>query len=154
MLSTANFRPGNRYPEIAEQVRALCVTYDLPYTTGPLLRQYPLTVRTICKLALPDRLLFATSDDAPEAASEDRFRNVAKRSPLSQTDRPSRRLRALQWSSLSRLFDRVMYCGSSGFGVHGDRFSGFLAKPQLSQQAPMRGERQRDRVAPWRNPAE
>jgi fatty acid desaturase len=75
--------PSNRYPEIAEQVRALCVTYDLPYTTGPLLRQYLLTVRTICKLALPDRLLFATSDDAPETASENRFRNIAKRSHLS-----------------------------------------------------------------------
>ena len=107
MLGTANFRagtvmafmsgnlcyqiehhlfpdlPSNRYPEIAERVRALCVTYDLPYTTGTLLRQYLLTVRTICKLALPDRFLFATCDDAPETASEDRFRNVAKRSPLS-----------------------------------------------------------------------
>jgi NADPH-dependent stearoyl-CoA 9-desaturase len=75
--------PHNRYPEIAERVRALCVTYDLPYTTGPLLRQYLLTVRTICKLALPDRFLVATSDDAPETASENRFRNVAKRSHFS-----------------------------------------------------------------------
>jgi fatty acid desaturase len=75
--------PHNRYPEIAERVRALCVTYDLPYTTGPLLRQYLLTVRTICKLALPDRFLVATSDDAPETASEDRFRNVANRSHIS-----------------------------------------------------------------------
>jgi NADPH-dependent stearoyl-CoA 9-desaturase len=104
MLGTANFRagavlafmsgnlcyqiehhlypdlPSNRYPEIAERVRALCVTYDLPYTTGPLLRQFLLTVRTICKLALPDRFLFATSDDAPETASENRFRNAAERS--------------------------------------------------------------------------
>jgi NADPH-dependent stearoyl-CoA 9-desaturase len=103
MLGTANFRAGkvlrfmtgnlcyqiehhlfpdlphNRYPEIAERVRALCVTYDLPYTTGPLLRQYLLTVRTICKLALPDSFLSATCDDAPETASENRFRNVAKR---------------------------------------------------------------------------
>jgi NADPH-dependent stearoyl-CoA 9-desaturase len=70
--------PHNRYPEIAERVHALCVTYDLPYTTGPLLRQYLLTVRTICKLALPDRFLSATCDDAPETASEGRFRNVAK----------------------------------------------------------------------------
>jgi fatty acid desaturase len=72
--------PHNRYPEIAERVRALCVTYDLPYTTGPLHRQFLLTVRTICKLALPNRFLRATSDDAPETASEHRFRNVAKRS--------------------------------------------------------------------------
>ncbi|HEY0228316.1 MAG TPA: acyl-CoA desaturase [Mycobacterium sp.] len=104
MLGTANFRagtvmgfmsgnlcyqiehhmfpdlPSNRYPEIAERVRALCVTYDLPYTTGPLHRQFLLTVRTICKLALPDRFLIATSDDAPETASEHRFGNSAKRS--------------------------------------------------------------------------
>jgi NADPH-dependent stearoyl-CoA 9-desaturase len=107
MLGTANFRAGkvlgfmtgnlcyqiehhlfpdlphNRYPEIAERVRALCTTYDLPYTTGPLLRQYLLTVRTICKLALPDHFLVATSDDAPETASENRFRNIAKRSHTS-----------------------------------------------------------------------
>ena len=104
MLGTANFRagtvmafmsgnlcyqiehhmfpdlPSNRYPEIAERVRALCAAYDLPYTTGPLHRQYLLTVRTICKLALPDRFLTATSDDAPETASEHRFRNKPQRS--------------------------------------------------------------------------
>lgn len=107
MLGTANFRagtvlafmsgnlcyqiehhlypdlPSNRYPEIAERVRALCVSYDLPYTTGSLLRQYLLTMRTICKLALPDRFLSATCDDAPETASEHRFRNAAKRSHAS-----------------------------------------------------------------------
>ncbi len=66
--------PHNRYPEIAERVRALCAAYELPYTTGPMLRQYLLTVRTICKLALPDRWLSATCDDAPETASEKRFR--------------------------------------------------------------------------------
>jgi NADPH-dependent stearoyl-CoA 9-desaturase len=77
--------PHNRYPEIAERVRALCATYDLPYTTGPLLRQYLLTVRTICKLALPDRCLTATCDDAPETASENRFRG-ADRQPNLQPD--------------------------------------------------------------------
>ncbi|MGW2665128.1 fatty acid desaturase family protein [Nocardia tengchongensis] len=65
--------PSNRYPEIAERVRALCDKYDLPYTTGPLLRQYLLTLRTINKLAMPDAMLTATSDDAPETASEVRF---------------------------------------------------------------------------------
>jgi NADPH-dependent stearoyl-CoA 9-desaturase len=76
--------PSNRYPEIAARVRALCVTYDLPYTTGSLLRQYLLTVRTICKLALPDRFLSATSHDAPETASEHRFRCATELSPLSR----------------------------------------------------------------------
>ncbi|MBH0777795.1 fatty acid desaturase family protein [Nocardia bovistercoris] len=65
--------PSNRYPEIAVRVRELCRKYDLPYTTGPLLRQYLLTMRTIHKLALPDRFLTATSDDAPETASEHKF---------------------------------------------------------------------------------
>jgi fatty acid desaturase len=62
--------PSNRYPEIAQKVRALCVKYDLPYTTGPLHRQYLQTLRTICKLALPDRFLSATSEDSSETASE------------------------------------------------------------------------------------
>jgi NADPH-dependent stearoyl-CoA 9-desaturase len=75
--------PSNRLPEIAERVRALCVKYDLPYTTGSFLRQYLLTVRTICKLALPVRFMTATSDDAPETASENRFRNGNQRPELS-----------------------------------------------------------------------
>jgi fatty acid desaturase len=65
--------PSNRYREIAQRVRAVCASYDLPYTTGPLLRQYLLTFRTISKLSLPDRFLTATSDDAPETASEHKF---------------------------------------------------------------------------------
>ncbi|BBZ15090.1 fatty acid desaturase (plasmid) [Mycobacterium branderi] len=80
MLGTANFRagpvlaflsgnlcyqiehhlfpdlPSNRYAQIAPQVRSICARFDLPYTTGPLARQYLGTVRTIFKLALPDRL--------------------------------------------------------------------------------------------------
>jgi fatty acid desaturase len=67
--------PSNRYAEIAHRVRAICAAYDLPYTTGPLTRQYLLTFRTIAKLALPDRFLTATSDDAPETASESKFRS-------------------------------------------------------------------------------
>ncbi|OBK43256.1 acyl-CoA desaturase [Mycobacterium sp. 1081908.1] len=125
MLGTANFRagrvmafmsgnlcyqiehhlypdlPSNRYPEIAERVRALCGTYDLPYTTGPLLRQYLLTARTICKLALPDRFLTATSDDAPETASEHRFPNAAKRSGVSSVGNEVRR-RGLATAILAR----------------------------------------------------
>jgi fatty acid desaturase len=129
MLGTANFRAGkvlgfmtgnlcyqiehhlfpdlphNRYPEIAERVRALCVTYDLPYTTGPLLRQYLLTVRTICKLALPDQFLSATCDNAPETASEDRFRKVAKRSRLSHAGHGVRR-RGLATALIAGKHDR------------------------------------------------
>ncbi|MFN6546856.1 fatty acid desaturase family protein [Mycolicibacterium nivoides] len=89
MLGTANFRagpmlaflsgnlcyqiehhlfpdlPSNRYAQIAPQVRSICARFDLPYTTGPLVRQYLGTVRTIFTLALPDRLP-ASDCDAPK----------------------------------------------------------------------------------------
>ncbi|MFG1934627.1 fatty acid desaturase family protein [Mycobacterium sp. NPDC048908] len=65
--------PSNRYAEIAVRVRALCDKFDLPYTSGSLARQYLLSLRTINKLALPDGFLTATSDDAPETASERKF---------------------------------------------------------------------------------
>ena len=65
--------PSNRLPQIAERVAALCEKYDLPYTTGSLPRMFFLSQRTILKLALPDRFLRATSDDAPETASERKF---------------------------------------------------------------------------------
>ena len=65
--------PSNRYAEISRRVRDVCATYDLPYTTGSLPRQYLLSLRTILKLALPDQWLTATSDDAPETSSEEKF---------------------------------------------------------------------------------
>jgi fatty acid desaturase len=84
--------PSNRYAEIAARVRALCDKYDLPYTTGSLVRQYLLTLRTIHKLALPDEFLRATSDDAPETASERKFANGAM--PASRSVLPIRGLRS------------------------------------------------------------
>ncbi|MDX6274423.1 MAG: NADPH-dependent stearoyl-CoA 9-desaturase [Frankiales bacterium] len=45
--------PSNRYPQIAERVKALAAKYELPYTTGPLYKQYFQTLRTIWRLALP-----------------------------------------------------------------------------------------------------
>jgi fatty acid desaturase len=47
--------PSNRLREVSVRVQALCDKYDLPYTTGSLARQYLLALRTIHKLALPDR---------------------------------------------------------------------------------------------------
>ena len=66
--------PSNRYAEISQRVQALCDEYDLPYTTGPLLRQYSQSFWTIAKLALPNRFLKATADNAPETNSELKFR--------------------------------------------------------------------------------
>ncbi|WP_431952583.1 fatty acid desaturase [Nocardia lijiangensis] len=68
--------PSNRYQEIAERVRELCDKYDLPYTTGSLGKQYLLAFRTIHKLALPDRFLKRTADDAPETSSERKFAGI------------------------------------------------------------------------------
>ncbi|HEY5854869.1 MAG TPA: acyl-CoA desaturase, partial [Aldersonia sp.] len=44
-----------------------------PYTTGSLPVQYVKSWRTIFKLALPNKYLTATADDAPETASERKF---------------------------------------------------------------------------------
>ncbi|MEE6137785.1 acyl-CoA desaturase [Mycobacterium sp. 050128] len=66
--------PSNRYAEISVRVRELCEKYDLPYTTGSLGRQYWQSFWTILKLALPDKLLNGTPDDAPETHSELKFR--------------------------------------------------------------------------------
>ncbi|SNY80574.1 Fatty acid desaturase [Nocardia amikacinitolerans] len=68
--------PSNRYPEVAQRVRELCDKYDLPYTTGSLGKQYLLAFRTIHKLALPDRFLKRTADDAPETSSERKFAGI------------------------------------------------------------------------------
>jgi len=62
--------PSNRYAEIAERLQEICARYEIPYTTGSLAAQYLKTLRTIWKLSLPDRFLRATSDAAPETASE------------------------------------------------------------------------------------
>ncbi|MEE4021656.1 fatty acid desaturase [Gordonia sp. PKS22-38] len=66
--------PSNRLPEISVRVQALCEKYDLPYTTGSLPVQYAKAWRTIAKLSLPNKYLKATADDAPETASERRFK--------------------------------------------------------------------------------
>ena len=65
--------PSNRYAEMSVRVREICDRYGIPYTTGPFLVQYGQTLRTMLKLSLPDQVLTATSDDAPETASEKKW---------------------------------------------------------------------------------
>ncbi len=65
--------PSNRYAELSVRIKEICQRYGIPYTTGPFLVQYGQTVRTMLKLSLPDQLLTATSDDAPETASEKKW---------------------------------------------------------------------------------
>jgi fatty acid desaturase len=47
--------PCNRYPEMSVRVKALCEKYKLPYTSGPLRKQYGQVLRTILKLSLPNK---------------------------------------------------------------------------------------------------
>ena len=92
--------PSNRYAEMSVRVRELCEKYDLPYTTGPLARQYWQSFWTILKLALPDRFLRATPDEAPETNSERRFATV----PLAKTNgSPSGQRRGLRTAIRQRV---------------------------------------------------
>jgi linoleoyl-CoA desaturase len=80
--------PSNRYPEISVKVRALCEKYDIPYTIGPLHRQYGQALRTIMKLSLPNKMT-ASDDPAPperrdtanEPAKDRRRRSDDERQP-------------------------------------------------------------------------
>jgi len=45
--------PSTRYGEIAPRVKAICEKYELPYNTGPLMKQLGTVQRTILRLALP-----------------------------------------------------------------------------------------------------
>ena len=108
--------PSNRYAEISKRVRAICATYDLPYTSGPIMRQYLLTLRTIFKLALPDRFLTASSDDAPETASERRFGNARPLGAGGHETKPRRR-RGLA----TAIGDRRIGGAETGLGQLGGR---------------------------------
>ncbi|HSU03234.1 MAG TPA: acyl-CoA desaturase [Nocardioides sp.] len=86
--------PSNRYPEIAVKVRALCDKYDIPYTIGPLHRQYGQALRTIIKLSVPNGW---TSSDQPEPPTPSRDRRRR-----SDAERPSRRPELGGWSRSPR----------------------------------------------------
>jgi fatty acid desaturase len=58
--------PSNRYSEISDRVRPLCEKYGIPYTTGPLYKQYGQALRTIHKLALPNKFSSPNRHDYPE----------------------------------------------------------------------------------------
>jgi NADPH-dependent stearoyl-CoA 9-desaturase len=59
--------PSYRYAEIAPRVREICERYGLPYTTGRLSRQFGQVVRSIVRLAVPDRLTRRGSEAAAPA---------------------------------------------------------------------------------------
>ncbi|GAA2057555.1 fatty acid desaturase family protein [Williamsia deligens] len=45
--------PSSRYSQIAPKVKDICERYDLPYNTGPFLKQWGMVQRTILRLAFP-----------------------------------------------------------------------------------------------------
>jgi linoleoyl-CoA desaturase len=45
--------PARRYPQIADEVKAICEKYGLPYNTGRLSKQLGSTWAKIFRLALP-----------------------------------------------------------------------------------------------------
>jgi linoleoyl-CoA desaturase len=45
--------PSTRYAEIAPRVKEICERYELPYNSGPFLKQLAMVQRTILRLALP-----------------------------------------------------------------------------------------------------
>ena len=88
--------PSNRLAEISVRVQALCEKYDLPYTTGSFPLQYAKSWRTIAKLSLPNKYLKATADDAPETASERRFREDGAPRLVASIDQRTGRRRGLK----------------------------------------------------------
>ncbi len=82
--------PSNRYAEISARVQELCAKYDIPYTTGPLHRQYGQALRTIIKLSVPNSW---TSTDQPEPPTPSRSRKRR-----SDEERPSRIRELGVWS--------------------------------------------------------
>jgi linoleoyl-CoA desaturase len=89
--------PSNRYPEIAVKVRALCDKYDIPYTTGPLHRQYGQALRTIIKLSVPNH--WTSSDDPARPERRDTADEPARdRRRRSDDERPPRREELGHWS--------------------------------------------------------
>ncbi|HET7684106.1 MAG TPA: acyl-CoA desaturase [Marmoricola sp.] len=86
--------PSNRYAEIAVKVRALCDKYDIPYTVGPLHRQYGQALRTIIKLSLPNGMTSSDSPSPPHAPAGD----VRDRKRKSDAERPPRRTELGAWT--------------------------------------------------------
>ncbi len=90
--------PSNRYPEIAERVKALCDKYDLPYTIGPVYKQYGQALRTIIKLSVPNSW---TKDDRagrPRPGATDPDSIEQERGRKTDAERPTRRAELGAWS--------------------------------------------------------
>ena len=68
--------PSNRYHEIAPRVREVCERYGLPYTSGPLYKQYAQVLAKIARYAFPGGGSSAAASDAPVAEAPTPLRPV------------------------------------------------------------------------------
>jgi fatty acid desaturase len=84
--------PSNRYAEISDRVRPLCEKYGIPYTTGPLYKQYGQALRTITKLALPNKFTKPNRHDGSQSVEVPRGRRR-------ESERPTRRTETGGWTS-------------------------------------------------------
>jgi len=73
--------PSNRYAEISIKVREIADRYDIPYTTGPLYKQYGQVFRTIAKMALPNSVW----GDEPEPDCREKADQAGDGHPLLAT---------------------------------------------------------------------
>jgi linoleoyl-CoA desaturase len=86
--------PSTRYAEIAPRVKDICERYDLPYNTGPFLKQLGMVQRTILRLAFPGGKPrpkpgpFRAVDPDETAGVSGRF-NRAQREPGGGPEQPS-----------------------------------------------------------------
>jgi NADPH-dependent stearoyl-CoA 9-desaturase len=83
--------PSTRYAEIAPRVKEICERYELPYNSGPFLKQLYMVQRTIARLAFPGGKPrpkpgpFRRSDhDEPVNANEATNGNGSRRKKRSQ----------------------------------------------------------------------
>jgi linoleoyl-CoA desaturase len=90
--------PSNRYAEISVRVRELCAKYDIPYTTGPLHRQYGQALRTIIKLSVPNGWTLRQAQDTASSDQPEPPTPARSRRRRSDAERPARIRELGAWS--------------------------------------------------------
>lgn len=65
--------PSNRLAGVGKQIEAIAREFDLPYNTDSFLVQFGKVQKTLLKLTLPNSMLAARPENAPEVRSEAAF---------------------------------------------------------------------------------
>ena len=94
--------PSNRYVDISVRVKELCAQYDIPYTIGPLHKQYGQALRTIVKLSLPNRFTTSNKPPQPPTRPDSVEAPPVDKGRKSDAERPPRRSELGGWSRQQR----------------------------------------------------